>query len=163
MPEMSDVSQLPDGPRDSRPSRDPEDSLRVTHRALLVWLVVCGLAIATQLGGDDAPPPPRATTAALVLAVVTVLTRRIGSSPVVGATARRAFITVSYACASTIAGLGLYLAFQAGGAQTGLLFTLGAFIFCVVPPRRAAPPGTPGVRVDGRSQTERGPGDRGPL
>ena len=147
--------------REPRPPPDPEDSLRATHRALLVWLVLCGLAIATRLGGEDAPPPPRATTAALVLAVATVLTRRIGSSPVVGATARRLFITVSYACAATIAGLGLYLAFEAGGARTGMLFTLGALIFCIVPPRRAAPAGAAGALVDGRRP--RGPGDPGPL
>jgi peptidoglycan/LPS O-acetylase OafA/YrhL len=122
-------------------------SLRRAHRSVLAALALCAVVIAVQQGAENEPPPDREVTlAVLALAVGIVITRRLGTSPVIQARTRVFLTLASYLGAVGIGVAGVLIATGPGARQTGLVFTAAALIICLRPPPRIAtpPPGQTG-------------------
>jgi hypothetical protein len=128
------VSQIP-------PTANALDSsLRRAHRSALAALALCAVVIAVQQAAENEPPPERdVTLVVLALGVGTVVTRRLGTSPVIQARTRVFLTLASYLGAVGIGMAGVLIATGTGARQTGLVFTAAAIIICIRPPPRIAP------------------------
>ena len=140
---------LPD--RDTRATLDR--SLRQAHRTLLAVLAGCALVTVLQTRADPEPAPdPILTTIVVALALALIVARRASTSPVPGRRTRIWLLMASYACAAGIGILGCFLAITTGAVQTGLLYSLGAGILCLRPPRLFSGDAAPEGAGPGRSQ-----------
>jgi len=111
-----------------------EPSLRRAHRAVLAWLAACAVFAALQWTAGEAMPGPEWTTPAVVLAVATVLTRRLGTSPVLSSGGRAFWTFTAYGLAAVLGALAAWTAHHADAPRVALVFVVGAALFCLPPP-----------------------------
>lgn len=118
----------------------PQDrALRRAHRGTLGLLVACAIGIGARGFEGPEPPPDRLIgSLAVALALGSIVARRLGTSPVIGARAATAASLVSFALIGALGLLGVHLAWNFSAPETGLLVTLGGAIFALRP---AAPAG----------------------
>jgi hypothetical protein len=118
-------------------------ALTRSHRSVLVMLAACALFIALQPGGEEQPPPPLYTALALGLAAVSIVCRRLSTSPVMSPKPKVTLAIVGLIIAALIGVTAVALYQLAGDKQNALLFVLGAAILSLRPPIRIAPPESP--------------------
>ena len=115
-------------------------ALRRSHAGVLAVIAACAIVSALQTHPAEQPFPDRRSTALAVgLALATVVARQIASRAGVTGRLRATLTLCAYSLAASIALLGVYLAVTQGAVQTGMVFSLGAGIFCLRPPPRLAP------------------------
>ena len=115
-------------------------ALRRAHASVLAVIAGCAIVSALQTHPADQPVPDRrSATLAVCLALGTIVARRIASRAGVPGRVRATLTLCAYSLAVSIALLGVYLAVTQGAVQTGIVFSLGAGIFCLRPPPPLAP------------------------
>ena len=109
-------------------------TLRRVHRNVLIGLALCAVWIAVQGQSDGSPLARQHAVIAVGLALVTIVSRRVGSSPNGALRVRAALLLTSMLCALAIGIVGVVI--SAGGVdrQTGLVLIVAAAIFCLRPP-----------------------------
>ncbi len=116
------------------------DALRRLHRASIVSIALCGLAIGAlafaREGAEFDPGPSR--WVAILLAALAILARR----SVAAGVRLRVFLYTSVASLVACVGLGVLGVFVATQGQpvVGALYTLGAAILLLRPPPKLASP-----------------------
>lgn len=125
----------PVAPSDGAPDPTPlVEALRRTRRSVFVLLACsAGAIVLGGFAGDEPPPDAVTTTAAIGLGLGTIVLRQLGGSPVIGARTRMFLLVGSLVCAGALGLLGVFVAWSAGGARTGILFTLAGVIFAARP------------------------------
>ena len=120
---------------------DAERALQVTHRGVLILLVLMGSGL--LLGDFDAPPPapdPGVTTAGIGLALAAIALRRFASAPTLAPTMAVFLSLGALVSAAGLGLLGVLIALQTDSRETGLFFTLAGLIFALRRPGGATPP-----------------------
>jgi hypothetical protein len=113
-----------------------EAGLRRTHRSVLFLLASCAVAIVLHGFAGDEPAPNRwLTTAGVGLGLGTVVTRRLGGSPVMALRSRFFFLLAALVFSAVLGLLGAWIAWATDGPETGLLFTVAGAIFAIRPAR----------------------------
>jgi len=114
-------------------------ALRHTQRSVLGLLVCCAIAAVLSGFAPEEPPPDRWTaTLGVGLGLGTIVLRRLGASPVIGARTAVLLVLGSLVLAGGLGLLGAWIAFRADATRSGLLLTLAGVIFALRPVAPAA-------------------------
>ena len=122
--------------------------MKVSHRSVLTIIAACAILSALQTGPTEQPAPDRPlATLTVCLALGTILARQIASRAAASPRVRVTLTLCAYSLAAAIALLGVFVAVTQGAVQTGIVFALGAGIFCLRPPPPIAPARHPDDRA----------------